>query len=414
MAHVTGGALIEKSSAWCPKPLGLEIDTSSWPLPPVFDWLQREGNVPREEMWRTFNCGVGFVLMVAPGDVAAINADLDRLGLAHWQIGQVAPAAAANACGSAERTMLSDRGAGVRAAAATCRPSIDAIARGRLDARDRRRVLRQGRAPGAGTRPPRRAFPRSGAVAAQLSPRARAFDEALFSRVDGVQPDLIVCAGYMRLLQRLAPSHARRGRMINIHPSLLPAFKGLRTHQQALDAGVGDARRQRAFRHAGAGWRPGDRAGARAGAGGRRCADRWPRACCSASIRCWSRRCVRCAAGRIALIERQVCSTAIRWPHRCSWTTPTTSARTGIETRSHDVDPRDDSVLPASLLAGLSDAQTRHRLPCSAARRRHWNPSSPTTRCSRAARCSAMPRCRWSGTTPGAGASTWASMAPAA
>ena len=42
-------------------------------LPPVFDWLQREGAVPREEMWRTFNCGVGFVLVVAPGDVAAVG-----------------------------------------------------------------------------------------------------------------------------------------------------------------------------------------------------------------------------------------------------------------------------------------------------------------------------------------------------
>ncbi len=92
MAHVTGGALVEKIIRVVPKPLGLEIDTSSWPLPAVFDWLQREGNVPREEMWRTFNCGIGFVLMVAPGDVAAVNADLDRLGLAHWQIGQVAPA----------------------------------------------------------------------------------------------------------------------------------------------------------------------------------------------------------------------------------------------------------------------------------------------------------------------------------
>ena len=89
MAHVTGGALVEKIIRVVPKSLGLEIDTSSWPLPPVFDWLQREGNVPREEMWRTFNCGIGFVLMVAPADVAAVNTDLDRLSLAHWQIGQV-------------------------------------------------------------------------------------------------------------------------------------------------------------------------------------------------------------------------------------------------------------------------------------------------------------------------------------
>ncbi|HEY5782903.1 MAG TPA: AIR synthase-related protein, partial [Lysobacter sp.] len=100
MAHVTGGALIEKIIRVVPQPLGLEIDTSSWPLPAVFDWLQREGNVPREEMWRTFNCGVGFVLMVARGDVAGINADLDRLGLAHWQIGQV------TAAGSGERLRI--------------------------------------------------------------------------------------------------------------------------------------------------------------------------------------------------------------------------------------------------------------------------------------------------------------------
>ena len=92
MAHVTGGALVEKIIRVVPKSLGLEIDTSSWPLSPVFDWLQREGNVPREEMWRTFNCGIGFVLMVAPADVTAINTDLDRLGLAHWQIGQVTSA----------------------------------------------------------------------------------------------------------------------------------------------------------------------------------------------------------------------------------------------------------------------------------------------------------------------------------
>jgi phosphoribosylformylglycinamidine cyclo-ligase len=92
MAHVTGGALVEKIIRVVPKPLGLDIETSSWPLPPVFDWLQREGQVPREDMWRTFNCGVGFVLMAAPEALTGIESDLDRLGLAHWRIGQVRPA----------------------------------------------------------------------------------------------------------------------------------------------------------------------------------------------------------------------------------------------------------------------------------------------------------------------------------
>ena len=92
MAHVTGGALVEKIIRVVPREFGLEIDTSSWPLPPVFDWLQHEGNVAREEMWRTFNCGIGYVLMLAPGAVTEVEADLDRLGLAHWRIGQVTKA----------------------------------------------------------------------------------------------------------------------------------------------------------------------------------------------------------------------------------------------------------------------------------------------------------------------------------
>ena len=61
-------------------------------LPPVFEWLQREGAVPREEMWRTFNCGIGFVLVVAADAVAAIAVELDRLQLAHRAIGEVVAA----------------------------------------------------------------------------------------------------------------------------------------------------------------------------------------------------------------------------------------------------------------------------------------------------------------------------------
>ncbi len=64
-----------------------------------------------------------------------------------------------------------------------------------------------------------------------------AHDEHLFSQIDAAHPDVIVCAGYMRLLSERAVT-ARLGRIINIHPSLLPAFKGLRTHQRAIDAGA--------------------------------------------------------------------------------------------------------------------------------------------------------------------------------
>jgi phosphoribosylformylglycinamidine cyclo-ligase len=88
MAHITGGGLTENIIRVIPEGLGLDIDVSAWTLPPVFDWLQREGAVENPEMWRTFNCGIGFVLIVSPEQAPALESDLDRLGLPHWRIGQ--------------------------------------------------------------------------------------------------------------------------------------------------------------------------------------------------------------------------------------------------------------------------------------------------------------------------------------
>jgi len=63
-----------------------------------------------------------------------------------------------------------------------------------------------------------------------------AFDDELFDRIAAVQPDLIVCAGYMRIISEAAVRRFE-GRMINIHPSLLPKYPGLNTHARALAAG---------------------------------------------------------------------------------------------------------------------------------------------------------------------------------
>ena len=89
MAHITGGGLTENIIRVIPDGLGLSIDASSWPLPPVFQWLQREGQVADEEMWRTFNCGTGFVLVAPQDAAAALDGELDRLDLPHWRIGEV-------------------------------------------------------------------------------------------------------------------------------------------------------------------------------------------------------------------------------------------------------------------------------------------------------------------------------------
>jgi phosphoribosylformylglycinamidine cyclo-ligase len=92
MAHITGGGLKENIIRVVPDGLGLALDAAAIVLPPVFDWLMREGKVAREEMWRTFNCGIGFTVILPPDAVADASALLAQHGLASSVIGEVVPA----------------------------------------------------------------------------------------------------------------------------------------------------------------------------------------------------------------------------------------------------------------------------------------------------------------------------------
>ena len=89
MAHITGGGITENIIRVVPDGLGLDIDAGALVLPPVFDWLKRSGNVAPAEMWRTFNCGIGFTLLLDAGDVATAKRLLAGHGLATREIGQV-------------------------------------------------------------------------------------------------------------------------------------------------------------------------------------------------------------------------------------------------------------------------------------------------------------------------------------
>jgi phosphoribosylformylglycinamidine cyclo-ligase len=89
MAHITGGGLKENIIRVVPEGLGLAIDASAIKLPAIFDWLQRSGNIADSEMWRTFNCGIGFTLLIDRSDVTAIRNALAAHGLASVEIGQV-------------------------------------------------------------------------------------------------------------------------------------------------------------------------------------------------------------------------------------------------------------------------------------------------------------------------------------
>ncbi|WP_108649948.1 phosphoribosylformylglycinamidine cyclo-ligase [Dongshaea marina] len=87
MSHITGGGFLENIPRVLPQGVRAVIDESSWQWPTIFNWLQQQGNIQREEMYRTFNCGVGMVLIVPQDEVEQTLATLTQQGETAWQIG---------------------------------------------------------------------------------------------------------------------------------------------------------------------------------------------------------------------------------------------------------------------------------------------------------------------------------------
>ncbi|MCB0711434.1 MAG: phosphoribosylformylglycinamidine cyclo-ligase [Ignavibacteriae bacterium] len=88
-SHVTGGGLVGNTSRVVRSPLRLKVDWSAWERPAIFNLIQREGNVPEEDMQRTFNLGVGLVIVVARSAVDEVTAKLQSIGEEPVIIGQV-------------------------------------------------------------------------------------------------------------------------------------------------------------------------------------------------------------------------------------------------------------------------------------------------------------------------------------
>ncbi len=89
MAHITGGGIMENISRVIPRNLAIEIRKNSWPRLPIFDWIQEQGNIDDIEMLRTFNCGIGMVLIIDHNEMNLIIEHFATHDLDAWHIGQV-------------------------------------------------------------------------------------------------------------------------------------------------------------------------------------------------------------------------------------------------------------------------------------------------------------------------------------
>ena len=90
MAHITGGGFTENIPRVIPKGLKAVIKKGTWKMPPVFGLIQDGGSIHEDEMYRTFNCGIGFIIVVRAKDAEKAIARIKKLGERPYLIGTVA------------------------------------------------------------------------------------------------------------------------------------------------------------------------------------------------------------------------------------------------------------------------------------------------------------------------------------
>lgn len=91
MVHVTGGGFTENIPRVLPAGLGVKIEMGSWEMHPLFPLIQAKGDIDESEMYKTFNMGIGFILVVDAGDADAVIQTIEGMGEKAWTIGAVTP-----------------------------------------------------------------------------------------------------------------------------------------------------------------------------------------------------------------------------------------------------------------------------------------------------------------------------------
>ncbi|KAM5278320.1 trifunctional purine biosynthetic protein adenosine-3 [Hipposideros larvatus] len=254
-AHITGGGLLENIPRVLPEKFGVVLDAQTWRVPSIFSWLQQEGQLSKEEMARTFNCGIGAALVVSKELTKQILKDIQQHQEEAWVIGSVvacpegSPRVKVRHLIEAMQTngpklqngtmkskpkkarvavLISGTGSNLQALIdSTQAPSSSA----------RIVVVISNKAAVTGLDKAARAGIPTRVINHKLYKSRVEFDTAIDQVLGEFSTDIVCLAGFMRILS--GPFVRKwNGKMLNIHPSLLPSFKGANAHEQALDAGV--------------------------------------------------------------------------------------------------------------------------------------------------------------------------------
>ncbi|KAM3857100.1 trifunctional purine biosynthetic protein adenosine-3 [Diretmus argenteus] len=264
-AHITGGGLLENIPRVLPHELAVNLDASRWSIPPVFSWLQKEGGLSEEEMARTFNCGLGAVLVVAPPDAQRVLRQVQAHEDA-WIVGSLA-----HKQQGAEPVVVRNLKHGLCSGSAPGAVELEVRQNGSCHGdsstpRKRTRVavlisgtgtnlqalIEQARRPSSSAeivvvisnRPGVQGLKRAALAAIQtrvvdhkLYGSRAEFDGTIDRVLEEFGVEMVCLAGFMRILTGTFVKKWN-GKLLNIHPSLLPSFKGVNAQKQALQAGA--------------------------------------------------------------------------------------------------------------------------------------------------------------------------------
>nr|UXX33476.1 trifunctional purine biosynthetic protein adenosine-3-like protein [Holotrichia oblita] len=255
-AHITGGGLVENIPRILPSNLAVELDIKKWNIPEVFPWLGAVGGINESEMLRTFNCGVGGVLIinkeaessilellqecnaVSIGKVIVKNQDMPSVIVQNFtetmelKMKKYVPYAVnINATPKIKvGVLISGTGTNLQALIdTTMNPTyhmgaeIVLVISNKPDVEGLRRAERA-------------QIPTKVLKHKNYSSREE-FDEAMHAELIKAGVEIVCLAGFMRILSGTF-TQKWKGKLINVHPALLPSFKGTHAQKQALEAGV--------------------------------------------------------------------------------------------------------------------------------------------------------------------------------
>ncbi|KAM9320384.1 trifunctional purine biosynthetic protein adenosine-3-like [Gastrophryne carolinensis] len=261
-AHITGGGLLENIPRVLPPAHGVILDALCWKMPGVFSWLQKEGALSEEEMSRTFNCGIGAVLVVERAHAEEVLKAV-RAAEEAWIIGEVT-SCPPDSCAVQIRNLM----AALHRENSHPKPYVTtSICDGlKQAAQEKVRVavlisgtgtnleslIKSTMLPGSAACIALVISNKSGVGGLQKAEAAgiltkviehkqyksrEEFDSAIDKVLEEFSIQLVCLAGFMRILS--APFVRKwTGKMLNVHPSLLPSFKGAHAHKLVLEAGV--------------------------------------------------------------------------------------------------------------------------------------------------------------------------------